>query len=490
MAAYFKYLHHPLEDEGVDFWWIDWQSGALNRAEGFDPLWMLNHYHSLDSTRKGKRPLIFSRYAGFGSHRYPVGFSGDTYITWASLEFQPYFTATATNAGYTWWSHDIGGHMRGVKDEELMIRWLQFGVFSPINRLHSSISLFTFKEPWHYGMEAEKAMGIFLRLRHALVPYLYTMSYRCATELKPIIEPLYYSDPEESQAYTHQNQYWLGSELLIAAITQKTIAQTRRASTDAWLPEGTWTDFFSGLVYQGGKSIRLWRTVFEAPVFIRGGGIVPLAVGEAKQNSLQNPQGLQILICPSASGSFTLYEDEGEGNAWKEGHYAETHIVFEKQEQGGFLRIHVQGDLSSLPEQRSYVILFRGVRPPKETAITLESNRGREAIAGSYRKENYTLEVALPAMERGQDFSLELPALENADSSFDLEDRIVKLLGELPIEFDLKDAIYREIEKLRPPAANPGAEPDIDAVKGLISTIQTLAANPDVLSVLLEAICA
>jgi alpha-glucosidase (family GH31 glycosyl hydrolase) len=106
--AYFDILHHKLEDEGVDFWWLDWQQGRHSRIPGVDPLWMLNHYHFLDSARGGGRPITFSRYAGPGSHRYPVGFSGDTVVTWESLDFQPEFTATASNIGYAWWSHDIG----------------------------------------------------------------------------------------------------------------------------------------------------------------------------------------------------------------------------------------------------------------------------------------------------------------------------------------------------------------------------------------------
>ena len=147
---------------------------------GIDPLWMLNHFHFLDSARDGKRPLTFSRYAGPGSHRYPVGFSGDTLITWASLDFQPYFTATASNIGYGWWSHDIGGHMFGGKDDELATRWVQLGVFSPILRLHSSLSPFNTKEPWRFGPEARAVMTEFLRLRHRLVPYLHTMNHRAA----------------------------------------------------------------------------------------------------------------------------------------------------------------------------------------------------------------------------------------------------------------------------------------------------------------------
>ena len=119
MKAYFEVLHRPLEDEGVDFWWIDWQQGTKTKIPGLDPLWALNHYHTLDSGRGERRPLILSRYSGLGSHRYPLGFSGDTKVTWKSLDFQPYFTNSAANAGYTWWSHDIGGHMQGIQDDEL-----------------------------------------------------------------------------------------------------------------------------------------------------------------------------------------------------------------------------------------------------------------------------------------------------------------------------------------------------------------------------------
>ena len=150
LEAYLEKTLHPLEEEGVDFWWVDWQQGTNSKMEGLDPLWMLNHYHFLDSARNGKRPMTFSRYAGPGSHRYPVGFSGDTLITWESLDFQPYFTSTASNIGYGWWSHDIGGHMLGYKNDEMEARWYQFGVFSPINRLHSSSSEFNGKEPWRF----------------------------------------------------------------------------------------------------------------------------------------------------------------------------------------------------------------------------------------------------------------------------------------------------------------------------------------------------
>ncbi|CAI4213892.1 unnamed protein product [Parascedosporium putredinis] len=136
MHAYFNVVHRKLEEQGCDFWWIDWQQGPYTRIPGIDPLWLLNHFQFLDLERKqgAGEALVFSRYAGPGSHRYPVGFSGDTHMTWSSLQFQPEFTATAANIGYGWWSHDIGGHMEGYRDDELAARWVQFGTFSPIMR--------------------------------------------------------------------------------------------------------------------------------------------------------------------------------------------------------------------------------------------------------------------------------------------------------------------------------------------------------------------
>ena len=175
---------------------------------GLDPLWMLNHYHTMHSQKKDGKGLIFSRYAGPGSHRYPVGFSGDTVITWESLDFQPYFTATASNIGYGWWSHDIGGHMMGYKNDELALRWLQLGVFSPIMRLHSTCCEFNGKEPWRYRKEVELIMDKFLRLRHQMIPYLHTMNRRASEEGIPLIQPLYYQNPGKWDAFRMKNEYY------------------------------------------------------------------------------------------------------------------------------------------------------------------------------------------------------------------------------------------------------------------------------------------
>ena len=237
VAAYFSHLHHPLEAEGVDFWWIDWQQGSTSRVHGVDPLWLLNHFHQLDSARTGGAGMTFSRYAGPGSHRYAVGFSGDAVVSWASLAFQPEFTATAANIGYGWWSHDIGGHTRGVRDDELATRWVQFGVFSPIMRLHSANNPFIRKEPWAFPARERAAMGQALRLRHRLVPYLHTMNHRAAGGV-PLVRPLYHLHPRRDEAYRAPNAYAFGSELIVAPIVAPRDPASQHGAARAWLPPG------------------------------------------------------------------------------------------------------------------------------------------------------------------------------------------------------------------------------------------------------------
>ena len=191
---YFDIIHKPYERDGVQFWWIDWQQGTKSALSGLDPLWALNHYHYLDNAKETE-PLILSRYSGIGSHRYPLGFSGDTLMSWKSLEYIPYFTATASNAGYTWWSHDIGGHISGIKDDELNLRYVQFGVFSPINRLHCQKSEVITKEPWAFMNGTGLVVENYLRLRHKMIPFIYSASIRNHKMGISLIEPMYYEYP-------------------------------------------------------------------------------------------------------------------------------------------------------------------------------------------------------------------------------------------------------------------------------------------------------
>ena len=306
--AYFKVLHKPYEHDGVDFWWIDWQQGPRAKAAGIDIMWVLNHYHTLDNGKE-KTPLILSRYSGLGAHRYPLGFSGDTHATWKTLEYLPYFTATASNIGFTWWSHDIGGHMRGNNDSELYTRFVQYGVFSPINRLHCTSAEYCTKEPMAQMGGAGLIAEEFMRLRHALIPYIYSAMLDTNEKGKALIEPMYYDYPEKGAAYEAKNQYMFGTELLVAPVTspgdEKGLARTK-----VWLPEGKWTDIFTGDVYEGGRWVDTVRFMESIPVFAKAGAIVPLDARK-NTNSIAEPDKLKVMVF-NGNGAYTLREDGGE----------------------------------------------------------------------------------------------------------------------------------------------------------------------------------
>lgn len=372
METYFDIIHHPYEEDGVDFWWMDWQQGTSywwiheenkdgilqDEREVLDPQWMLNHLHIADIQRDGKRPMFFSRYSGPGSQRYPVGFSGDTVVTWESLEFQPYFTATSSNIGYSWWSHDIGGHAHGYRDNELTTRWIQLGVFSPINRLHSCDNEFVRKEPWCYEEKTANVMKDWLRLRHRLFPYIYTMNYRNHMDLEPLVQPMYYAYPKCNGAYEVKNQYMFGSELMVSPITSPNNKVTSLGSAEVWLPKGDWFDFFSGIHYASlkGKQMRVHRDIQDYPVFAKAGAIIPMQ----NVHTLHAGNDLEVIIFPGESNVFTLYEDIGEGQNFKNGECVTTDMILEWNASPHFTLKPAKGELSILPKKRNYRFVLRG----------------------------------------------------------------------------------------------------------------------------------
>ena len=360
--AYFKEVMNPYEDDGVDFWWIDWQQGTKAGKSDIDPLFLLNHYHYEDGKRGGKRSLIFSRYAGPGSHRYPIGFSGDTICTWRSLDFQPYFTFTASNIGYGFWSHDIGGHMMGDKDEERLIRWIQLGVFSPIMRLHSSNSPFFNKEPWNVAQPYRTVMGNFMRLRHRLLPYIYSESYKTHKDGRLLIEPMYYRLSDNESAYDMRQEYFFGENLLVGAITSPNDNELRMGHVNMLIPEGRYYDIFTGYIYHGEKRANLYRTIDSIPVLLPEGGIVVESLQDT-DNGCENPENLRLLIGAGKSGKYELYEDDGQSMAYDDGHFVTTLFEVKYDEAHGAMEITInpaRGDLSLIPENRSYTLAIYG----------------------------------------------------------------------------------------------------------------------------------
>ena len=473
--AYFKYIHHPLEEQGVDFWWIDWQQGGVTRMEGLDPLWILNHFHFLDSGRKGKRPMTFSRYAGPGSHRYPVGFSGDTIVTWESLDFQPYFTLTASNIGYGWWSHDIGGHMMGYKDDEMTARWVQLGVFSPIMRLHSSSSEFNGKEPWRYKKETEEVMGNMLRERHRMIPYLYTMNYRNYKDNMPVISPMYYEWPEKEEAYQMKNQYYFGSSLMVAPITSPRKKGLNVAKVRTWLPEGLWYDIYTGMMYEGNRILDMYREIENIPVLAPAGAILPFTDEISAVQAEKNPDSLHIMVYAGENGEFELYEDDNETCDYESGVCCTTRLSYCENEKAVFTIHPSEGNRALIPARRSYVVEMTGFKDPGQEVTVTVDGTGIDADV-SYDIHKKAAVVEIPETDTAGRIEISMD-LVYRDTDNNVLERCFDFLNQAEIEFILKDRLYSLIQSDRP-------------VSVILSELQAMDLDKDLCGVLMEILTA
>lgn len=429
-----KHILSPIENDGVDFWWIDWQQGNTSKIEGLDPLWALNYHRFQKNKKNNNRALIFSRYAGVGSHRYPVGFSGDTYISWESLAFQPKFTACASNIGYGWWSHDICGHMRGYKDNDLTARWTQFGVFSPIMRLHSSNEAFNGKEPWRFNKETQSVMSDFLRLRHKLIPYLYTMNYEAWKKDIPLVRPMYYFHTEDDEAYENENQYYFGSSMIVSPIVSKQHKHLALGSSQVWLPKGLYYDFFTSRRYVGNRTISMYRTLESIPVLIKEGNIIVLS---DEYHPEENPKNLTVKCYMGDNGKFDLYEDDNISEDYKTENNVVTTFINNFLEKKFTVKKAI-GNLSLIPEKRNYEITFVGI---KDTNIKAYSRNSEITFSQSYNTEKKELTVLLNDCDVNNTTTLEFEKLKKA--SIEKEESYRQLLERCEISIPLKDKLFK-----------------------------------------------
>ncbi|MEJ5914513.1 glycoside hydrolase family 31 protein [Pseudokineococcus sp. 1T1Z-3] len=438
-ARAYLQMHHGLEADGVDFWWLDWQQGNHSRVPGVDPLWMLNHLHFLDNRRDGRRGLTFSRYAGPGSHRYPIGFSGDTVVSWASLAFQPEFTARASNIGYGWWSHDIGGHFFGTRDDELSARWYQLGCFSPIMRLHSGADAFITKEPWSFPSPVREVMVEHLRLRHRLLPYLHTMNHRAARDL-PLVLPMHYGWPTREEAYDVPHQAMFGTELLLAPITAPADRRTGLGQVRAWLPQGRWVDVFTDLVYDGDREVLLHRDLTSIPVLARAGAVVPLDGAAVTGNAPVNPEHLELLVVVGADGTFELCEDDDTTT----GDVVRTPITF-NQASGRLTVGPATGPTDVVPARRTWTVTFVALEDGRAPVVTVDGDAASAEVTRTATRTSVTASGIAPTSTLHVDLGVR-PALRDND----VHGRLFALLDAAQTEHRLKNRAYDVITADQP----------------------------------------
>ena len=369
---YMDLIHHPLERQGVDFWWLDWQQEPNTKTPGVNPTWWLNYVHFTDQEREGKRPLLFHRWGGLGNHRYEIGFSGDTVSVWESLAFQPWFTSTAANVGYAYWSHDIGGHAPGAVDPEIFTRWVQFGAFSPILRTHTTKNPESERRIWAYPEPYSDVLRDTYHLRYSLQPYIYTEARRTYDTGVAFLRPLYYDWPESGEAYTSKNEYVFGSDMIVAPVASPADSASQLASESIWLPQGDWIEWPTDRHFSGPVKLDRKFSIRQIPVYVRAGAIVPMQP-EMEYTGEKPVDPLIVSVFPLAGGqssSYTLYDDAAGTRAYQEGEASWTDLRASRNGNDVTVEIApVRGGYPGMPQSRGYEIRLPGDWPPESVEV-------------------------------------------------------------------------------------------------------------------------
>jgi alpha-glucosidase len=397
---YMNLVLHPLEKQGIDFWWLDWQQEPTTKMPGVTPTWWLNYVHFTDQQREGKRPLLFHRWGGLGNHRYQIGFSGDSISVWDSLAFQPWFTATAANVGYAYWSHDIGGHMPGAVDPELYTRWVQFGAFSPILRTHTTKNPESERRIWAYPEPYSSVLRSTFQLRYALEPYLYTEARRTYDTGVAFFRPLYYDWPQEAAAYDSKGEYLFGDQMLAAPITAPADKVSGLATEKVWLPTGEWIEWPTGKHFTGPAAIERSFSIEQMPVYLRAGAIVPMQ--PPMRFTGEKPVDPLIVnvwpLTPGTTSSYSVYEDSGVAVEYQRGVFARTPI--KAAQTGDKLRVEigpVERGYPGMPQRRGYELRLPADWPPASVTVNGVTVKQAGPLGkGGWSFEGNTLTTVIP----------------------------------------------------------------------------------------------
>jgi alpha-glucosidase (family GH31 glycosyl hydrolase) len=397
--VFMRELHGPLMSRGVDLWWVDGGSGSVNMP-GLDPqFWTNKVYYDFSERHTGKRAFILARYGNWGSERYPGYFTGDAYSEWPVLAYEVAFSARGGNVLVPWISHDIGGFHGARIDFELYARWIEFGAFSAILRMHSAHENpreGNMRMPWVYGDRGIALMRKYFTLRTQLIPYIYSYAWVAHRESLPLMRPLYLEDPDLEEAYRQAQEYYFGDSLLIAPVLAPGGERT------VWLPPGDWLDFFTGERHQGGGAFSAHYAVDETPVFVRAGSIVP-EQGVSEYSDAKPLDPIILNVFGSGHGRFELYEDDGDSLDYEQGH-ALT-VITHDTAADGVQRLVIEPASGSFPGQRaarSYELRIHGAGRP--ASITID---GRDGGHFSWDAQHATASTVIPKQSIRERLSIE-----------------------------------------------------------------------------------
>ena len=411
---YWKYLNKGLFSLGIDGWWMDSSEpdhldfkppdfdlktylGSFRKVRNAFPLMTVGGVSEHQRAASAdKRIFILTRSAFAGQQRYGANtWSGDVNSSWQSLRNQIPAGLNFSMSAIPYWNTDIGGFFAGAYKkgwgdgttnpsfQELYVRWLQFGAFTPMMRSHGTDIP---REIYNFGKKGETiydAIAKTIELRYSLLPYIYSASWDITKNQSTMMRALV-MDFNDKKVVNMNNEYLFGKSILVAPIvnaqyTPETIVKsneetgwnkdvdanakvqattfTQAKSTKVYLPEGTaWYDFWTNEKINGGQEIEKATTIDEIPLYIKAGSIIPFGpqVQYATEKKWDN---LEIRIYPGANGEFTLYEDENDNYNYEKGAFST--IKFEWKDKSKTLYISkISGIFNGILKKRTFNIVL------------------------------------------------------------------------------------------------------------------------------------
>lgn len=302
--------------------------------------------------KNGDRSLIITRSGYSGMQRYSSVWTGDNIATWEHLWIADTQAQRLAISGVSFCGSDIGGFI-GQPTAELMIRWIQLGIFHPFCRVHSSGD-HGHQEPWAFGDECTAMYKKFIEIRYQLLPYLYTTFYQYHQEGTPMLRPIVFYDQTDPQNVDRDYEFLCGDHILVCPVMKPEITQKH-----FYLPKGDWVDYWTGETYVGNKEYNLDIKLTEIPIFIKKGAIIPnypiqQYVGEKVIDELTlnvyHKNGIEV---------SQYYEDGGEGYAYESGGYRMADFVLEGTDSTLSIQQKLEGSYN--PSFKTYEIVLHGL---------------------------------------------------------------------------------------------------------------------------------
>ena len=321
-----------LLDMGVDCFKTDFGERIpvnVSWYDGSDPAGMHNYYtflynrcvfNLLKEVKGEGEAVLFARSASAGGQQFPVHWGGDCSANYPSMAETLRGGLSFSMSGFSFWSHDISG-FESTATPDLYKRWAAFGLLSSHSRLHGSSS---YRVPWVFDEEAVDVVRFFSRLKCSLMPYLYSRAVEAHEEGTPMMRPLVFEFPQDPAAAFIDTEYMLGDALLVAPIfsEDKTVRY--------YLPEGRWTDYFTGEVKTGGRYFEGEYDYFSLPLYVRPGTL--LAVGSVSDRPDYDYRDKTVLHLyePEKGSCCTcrLVDQKGRDICHVNAAYDETGILF------------------------------------------------------------------------------------------------------------------------------------------------------------------